>query len=147
MLENIKKKYSDLTLDELYSILKLRNEIFIVEQKCYYNDIDNIDKESLHFFNKKDGEVISYLRIYRDKNHHIGRVLVDKNHRGNGVSTRLMQEAIDYIFKELKEVEIEIEAQNYLLNFYKKLGFIEISEVYLLDDIPHIKMVLKNSLI
>lgn len=139
------KKYSELTKDELYNILRLRNQIFIVEQKCYYEDIDNLDKDSIHIFTKENDNIISYLRIFKeDGNYHMGRVLVKEENRKNGLSRKLLKYAIEYIFNELKEEKIIIEAQDYLKEFYKSMGFVEKSEVYLLDNIPHLIMELNK---
>lgn len=139
------KNYSELTKDELYNILRLRNQIFIVEQKCYYEDIDNLDKDSIHIFTKENDNIISYLRIFKeDGNYHMGRVLVKEENRKNGLSRKLLKYAIEYIFNELKEEKIIIEAQDYLKEFYKSMGFVEKSEVYLLDNIPHLIMELNK---
>ncbi|MBP2025540.1 GNAT family N-acetyltransferase [Peptoniphilus stercorisuis] len=139
------KNYNELTKDELYNILRLRNQIFIVEQKCYYEDIDNLDKDSIHIFKKENDNIISYLRIFKeDGNYHMGRVLVKEENRKNGLSRKLLKYAIEYIFNELKEEKIIIEAQDYLKEFYKSMGFVEKSEVYLLDNIPHLIMELNK---
>lgn len=139
------KNYNELTKDELYNILRLRNQIFIVEQKCYYEDIDNLDKDSIHIFTKENDNIISYLRIFKeDGNYHMGRVLVKEENRKNGLSRKLLKYAIEYIFNELKEEKIIIEAQDYLKEFYKSMGFVEKSEVYLLDNIPHLIMELNK---
>lgn len=139
------KSYDELLKEELYSILRLRNQIFIVEQKCYYEDIDNIDKESFHIFMKEEEEIVAYLRIFKEKeNYHMGRVLVKEEYRKSGYARKLLNYSIDYIFNELKENKIAIEAQDYLRDFYKSLGFVEKSEVYLLDNIPHLMMELNK---
>jgi ElaA protein len=142
------KKFKELNVEELYKILALRNEVFIVEQKCAYLDCDSKDKNSYHLFAKKNGEIIAYLRIlekgvsYDETS--IGRVTVSKNYRGKGISRDMMIKAIDFIEHNLNENEIKIQAQSYLLNFYKSLGFNEISNVYLEDNIPHIDMLYKK---
>lgn len=138
------KNFTELTLTELYSILRLRNQIFIVEQECYYEDIDEVDKTAKHIFIKENEEIAAYIRIYKDKEYHIGRVLVRKDMRNKGYSRKLMEYGIDYIFNNLKADLIEIEAQDYLKEFYKSLGFTETSDIYLLDNIPHLQMKLKK---
>lgn len=138
----ILKEFSELTVPELYSILKLRSEVFVVEQECVYQDIDNNDQISKHLFIKDKDEVIGYVRIvlYKDKTS-IGRVVVHKDHRHNGYAISLMNYAIDYIYTKLDKKEIVISAQKYLTNFYQSLGFNQVGETYLEDDIPHIKMI------
>ena len=118
------KKFKELSIEELYKILALRNEVFIVEQECAY----------LRILEKG----VSYDKMS------IGRVVVNKNYRGKGISRDMMIKAIDFIEHNLNENEIKIQAQAYLLNFYKSLGFNEISTVYLEDNIPHIDMLYKK---
>ncbi|MTI71945.1 MAG: GNAT family N-acetyltransferase [Firmicutes bacterium] len=147
-MEIIVKKYNDLTLDELYDILKIRTDIFVVEQNCPYPECDGKDKFSYHVIGKKNNEIIAYLRIlpkgisYKEVS--IGRVLVKKDHRGLELGKQIMKKAIKFIKEELKENFIRISAQKYLLNFYKSLGFTKESEVYLEDGIEHIEMLYKD---
>ncbi|MFX0549475.1 GNAT family N-acetyltransferase [Hathewaya histolytica] len=138
------KKFHELSTDEIYKILYLRNEVFIVEQNCAYQDCDGKDQKSYHLFCENDGEIIAYLRIlekgisYNEIS--IGRVVVNKTHRGSGLSREMLTKSIDFVNNELHENRIRISAQEYLRTFYKSLGFKEVSEVYLEDDIPHIEM-------
>ena len=138
------KNFNELTTDELYKILEVRNEVFIVEQKCAYQDCDNKDKNAYHLFSTENGNIVSYLRILEKgisyKEISIGRVLVANNYRGKSLAKEGMTRAIKFIENHLKETAIRISAQAYLINFYKNLGFKEVSEVYLEDDIPHIEM-------
>ena len=138
------KKYNELTTDEIYEILRVRNEVFVVEQKCPYQDCDSKDKSAYHLFSMEDGNIISYLRVLEKgisyKEISIGRVLVAKNARGKGLAKEGISKAINFIRNNLKEASIRISAQAYLISFYKTLGFSEVSEVYLEDDIPHIEM-------
>lgn len=142
------KKFKELNGEEVYKILELRNEVFIVEQECAYLDCDSKDKNSYHLFTEKNGEIIAYLRIlekgvsYDETS--IGRVAVHKNYRGKGISRKMMIKAIDFIEHNLNENEIKIQAQSYLINFYDSLGFDKISNVYLEDNIPHIDMLYKK---
>ena len=141
------KKFNELSGDELYEILKLRSEVFVVEQQCIYEDCDGKDKKSYHLFLKKDNEIILYLRILEKgvsyEEISIGRVLVSKKYRGKGLGKLMMRSAIDFIGNSLKEKEVRISAQKYLLEFYSNLKFVKVSDVYLEDDIPHVEMLYK----
>lgn len=139
------KKFEELNINEIYEILSTRSEVFVVEQKCPYQDIDFKDKNSYHLFAQEEGKIVAYLRILEKgisyEEISIGRVLITKDYRGKGISREMMLKAIDFIENNLNENKIKISAQAYLTNFYKSVGFIEVSEVYLEDDIPHIDMV------
>ncbi|MFI3210179.1 MAG: GNAT family N-acetyltransferase [Peptostreptococcaceae bacterium] len=139
------KKFDELNTKELYEILSLRNEVFVVEQNCPYQDIDSIDFNSYHIFLEKDDQIVSYLRIM-DKEVNgffvsIGRVLVKENFRKNNIANEMIKFAMNFIFDEMNESSIKLSAQTYLLDFYKNHGFIEISSVYKEDGIDHIDMV------
>jgi ElaA protein len=141
------KKFEQLSLDELYDILKMRSEIFVVEQECVYLDVDGKDKDVFHLFLKENNKILAYCRIlprgiaYEEAS--IGRVIVNRNFRKEKLGETLMTKAISYLKDVLKEKEIKIQAQAYLRSFYKKFGFQEISEEYLEDGIPHIDMKMK----
>jgi len=147
-MEWIIKTYDELTKDELYEIFKKRIDVFVVEQNCPYDEIDNRDKDSYHIFLKKDECIIAYLRILEPgvsfENASIGRVLVDKDYRGSGFAIEMMNKAIDFIVNNLRYNIIRISAQEYLIRFYENLGFEKVSNVYLEDDIPHVEMVYQN---
>lgn len=138
------KKFNELELHELYNILALRTEVFVVEQECPYQDCDGKDEQSYHLFCEEEGHIIAYLRVIEKGVSYaeisIGRVCVDKNYRGSGIAKDMMLKAIRFVRKELKENKIKIQAQAYLISFYKSLGFKEISKEYLEDGIPHINM-------
>ena len=142
------KKFSELSNNELYSILRLRNHVFIVEQKCPYDDIDGKDIKSQHLLLEDNGNLAGYLRILPKglsfPQPSIGRVLVKKEYRGGGFAREMMQNAIQFIQIKWNEKEIKISAQVYLKSFYKSLGFKEVSEPYLEDDIPHVDMFYKG---
>lgn len=142
------KCFDDLSLDELYNILQLRAEIFVVEQNCVYNDIDDLDKDAIHQFLKKDGEIIAYSRLLkpgtRFLDYSIGRVVVKKLERGTGLGRKMMQDAKDYILNEWKAPKIKISAQKYLQNFYEDLGFEIVTDEYLEDGIPHFGMIFQK---
>lgn len=142
------KSYDELSKDELYGILKKRIDIFVVEQDCPYEEIDNRDKQSYHIFLKRDENILAYLRILEPgisfEDASIGRVLVDKDERGKGFAHDMMDKAIDFIINNLRYNIIRISAQEYLINFYENLGFKKVSNIYLEDNIPHIEMVYKG---
>ncbi|WP_270304841.1 GNAT family N-acetyltransferase [Terrisporobacter petrolearius] len=142
------KKFNELNIEEIYKILALRNEIFIVEQDCPYLDCDDKDLNSYHLFLRENGEIVSYLRILEKGVSYdeisIGRVAVKKSYRGKGISRKMMQKAIEFIENNLSENTIKIQAQAYLLDFYSSLGFKAVSEEYLEDNIPHIDMIYKK---
>lgn len=140
----IVKKFEELTLEELYDILKLRNEVFIVEQNCVYQDVDDLDLKSTHLIYKNETSIIAYTRIIPsgiiDKYIHYGRVAVKKEFRGKGLADELIIES-DKIAKNLSnDTNVKISAQAYLINFYKKHSFKTFGEEYLEDGIPHIEM-------
>lgn len=144
-MEIIIKKFQELQLEELYDILRVRAEVFVVEQNCPYLDPDGKDKNSEHLILKENGEVVAYARILKPgisyEESSIGRVLVTEKFRGKSFGKKLVQEAIDYILQVWRERSIRISAQAYLLKFYGELGFKPVSEIYMEDDIPHIEMV------
>ncbi len=138
------KEFKELDTNEIYEILKLRSEVFIVEQQCVYQDIDGKDDSSYHLFALDKGMIAAYLRILEKGSSYneisIGRVLIAKNYRGKGLGRELMLKAIDFIDNTIKEDAIRISAQEYLVKFYRDLGFDIVSDVYLEDGIPHIEM-------
>lgn len=142
------KRFADLSLSELYDILLLRNQVFIVEQNCPYQDVDGKDAHGYHLFLKdSDGTICAYLRIL-DKGQtfdeiSIGRVIVRKDQRGAGLAKQMLFKAITFIHDQLQEHKIRIEAQAYLENFYTEIGFQPCSEIYLEDGIPHIEMMMQ----
>ena len=135
------KRFNELTVDEIYKILQLRNEVFVVEQNCPYQDIDGKDENSYHLFCKEDGKIIACLRILEKglsfDEISIGRVCVSKSFRGKNIAREMMKYAIKFIEEELGGKAIKIQAQSYLIDFYGSLSFKPISEEYLEDDIPH----------
>lgn len=142
------KKFNELNVEEIYKILALRNEVFIVEQECPYLDCDDKDLNSYHLFSEENGEIVAYLRILEKGVSYdeisIGRVAVKKSYRGKGISRKMMLKAIEFIENNLSENAIKIQAQAYLLNFYSSLGFKAVSQEYLEDNIPHIDMLYKK---
>ena len=138
------KPFEALSAAELYDILRLRSEVFVVEQNCVYLDIDGKDKLGLHLFGEFEGKIVGYSRLFKPgisfDNASIGRVVVDANYRDKNWGHELMQEAIIGIESHFGESRITIGAQLYLKKFYESHGFIQTSEMYLEDDIPHIEM-------
>jgi ElaA protein len=138
------KHFTELSLNELYDILRLRSEIFVVEQNCVYNDLDGLDKVAVHQFLRKDGEIIAYSRLLkpgtRFPEYSIGRVVVKQSERGTGLGNEMMEEAKKYIIKVWGATKIKISAQSYLQRFYENLGFEIVTEMYLEDGIPHYGM-------
>jgi ElaA protein len=139
------KAFKDLSVDEYFEILHLRIAVFVVEQDCPYQEVDEKDRQSFHLFGRSDkGEVIAVTRILPQgisyKEVSIGRVALKKEYRGKGIADILMEESFKFIGSEFGKVSIRISAQEYLLNYYTKHGFKKVGEMYLEDDIPHIEM-------
>ncbi|MDT0606288.1 GNAT family N-acetyltransferase [Croceitalea rosinachiae] len=139
------KTFDKLTTKELYGILQLRSEVFVVEQNCVYQDVDNKDYKAIHLIGQKANQVVAYTRVFKPGDYFektaIGRVVVKASERKYGYGKIIMQATLDYIEQDLKETQIELSAQTYLIKFYNSLGFLEEGIEYLEDDIPHIKMV------
>lgn len=140
------KKFEELTIKELYEILRVRSEVFVVEQNCVYQDCDNKDIGAYHLFAIENEKVIACLRILgKDVSYSeasIGRVLTSSNYRGTGIGKIAMIKAIDFMKNTLNEEKIKISAQEYAIPFYKGVGFEVISDVYLEDNIPHVEMLI-----
>lgn len=138
------KKYNELTLDELYEILKLRVDVFVVEQECPYHEIDDKDKGAYHLFLKDEDGIQAYLRVL-DKGvsfeeASVGRVIAIKRHCG--LATKILSEGIKVAVEKFNADKIKIEAQTYARGLYEKQGFKQSSEEFLEDGIPHIYMTL-----
>jgi ElaA protein len=140
------KKFEELTPAELYAIMQLRNEVFVVEQNCVYQDADNKDQKSFHFMGWDNTTLVAYTRIipqgisYTEAS--IGRVVSSPKYRGTGAGRTLMQLSINNTFKLFNCNAIKIGGQLYLKKFYESLGFVQCSDQYLEDNIPHIEMIL-----
>lgn len=141
------KYFRDFSIDELYAVLQLRSEVFVVEQDCVYQDLDFKDQKALHVLGYKNDILIAYTRCFKPGDYFdkasIGRVLVKENERKFKYGHVLMQQSITAIKQEFNEVTIEISAQTYLKKFYESHGFFQIGEGYLEDNIPHIRMIKK----
>lgn len=138
------KAFNALNNSELYSILQLRSEVFVVEQNCAYQDMDGTDQKSLHLFGVENGNILAYARLIPPGISYevasIGRVVVSPSIRKKGAGKELMKQAILETKTQFKTENITISAQEYLKSFYNELGFKESGDGYLEDNIPHIKM-------
>ncbi len=138
------KSFETLTVQELYDILRLRSEIFVVEQNCVYLDLDGKDKKALHLFGIFEDKIVAHARLLKPGisfvHASIGRVTVDSNYRDRKWGNDLMRQAIAGVLHHYGETQITIGAQLYLKKFYESHGFVQTSEMYLEDDIPHIQM-------
>ena len=147
MLDITTKTFQELTTQELYDILQLRSEVFVVEQDCVYQDIDGKDQKALHVLGYKNNVVVAYTRIFKPGDYFekasIGRVVVSKKERQHKYGYDIMEASIQAIKEHYNETNIKISAQCYLNKFYNNLGFKAIGEDYLEDGIPHIAMVYK----
>ena len=145
MLDISAKTFQQLSLNELYYILQLRSEVFVVEQDCVYQDVDGKDQKALHIIGKKGDKIVGYTRVFKPgdyfKESSIGRVVVSKNERHLNYGEQLMKASIEAIEANFNTKEIKLSAQKYLEKFYNNLGFITEGEPYLEDGIPHIAMV------
>ena len=140
------KSFKELDSIELYEILKLRAEVFVIEQDCNYLDLDGQDYSAYHLYDKKEGQIISYARLYESKEYcPIGRVLTSISVRREGYGIHLMNEAINQCKLLYPNKDIVISAQEYLLKFYGDFGFVAEGERYFEDNLPHFKMRIKLS--
>lgn len=140
------KTFAELTPDELYAILRLRSEVFVVEQNCIFLDMDNKDQKSHHLMGWRDGALVGYSRLlgsgisYVESS--IGRVVTSPAARGLGVGRDLLNKSIETLYRLYGKQPIRIGAQCYLIEFYESFGFVQKGEIYLEDGIEHIEMLL-----
>lgn len=139
------KNFDELNIDELYKILQLRAEVFVVEQDCVYQDIDGKDQKALHIMGWKETVLVAYTRCFKGGYYFdeaaIGRVIVKDNFRKFGYGHQIMKTSITEIEKRYNTNQIKLSAQQYLTRFYETHGFQQTGEGYLEDGIPHIAMV------
>ena len=146
MIEWSLKRFDELSPQELYAVLQLRNEVFVVEQNCVFQDADNLDQPSWHLMGFSDGNLVAYTRLvpagaaYKEPS--IGRVVTSPLVRRSGAGKQLMQRSIEEVYRLFGRQPIRIGAQLYLKKFYEGFGFRQVSEVYLEDGIEHIYMIL-----
>jgi ElaA protein len=142
-METVVKHFSELTLNELYEILKLRAAVFVVEQNCAYQDLDEVDKDAYHVYIKDEGRIVAYLRVVdKDKRLDevsVGRVISLK--RRIGLGSKLMKVGLQTAKEKYGATVVKVGAQTYAKPFYEGCGFKQISGEYLEDGIPHIYMI------
>jgi len=145
MINWITKRFEELTVHELYSILRLRSEVFVVEQNCVFQDMDNKDQSSYHLMGWEKDVLIAYTRLVPPGVSYemasIGRVITSQSARGSGIGKLLVEKSIDEAERLFGKAPIKIGAQLYLREFYQSLGFIQSSDVYDEDGIDHIEMI------
>ena len=138
----VAKYFHELTTKELYELLKARAEIFVVEQECVYQDLDDVDYRSLHVFYECDEKVVAYLRAFEKEDEgnvgQMGRVLSMEH--GKGLGGKILKDGMKLVKEKMKPDSIYIEAQCYATGFYEREGFIICSEEFLEDGIPHVQM-------
>ena len=141
------RNFDSLTPHELYAILRLRSEVFVVEQTCIFLDMDNNDQQCYHLMGWQDDLLYAYTRLvppglsYAEAS--IGRVVTSPAARGNGIGKTLIEKSIEEVFKLYGKGPIKIGAQRYLKKFYRSFGFEQIGDIYEEDGIDHIKMIRK----
>ena len=144
-MQTIVKSFSELTTQELYQLLQLRSEVFVLEQACAYQDVDGNDQQALHLMGYEGAALVAYARIFPPGTYMdqacVGRVVVKDTHRGKALGIQLMKAAIDTVYNRYNISEIALSAQTHLTKFYTDLGFQPVGEEYLEDGIPHILMV------
>jgi ElaA protein len=137
-----KKAFRELTLDELYELLRVRSEVFVVEQDCVYQDMDGDDQDSIHLWLTVGDKVVALARVCPAGTHmkevSIGRVVTTE--RGKGYGKQIMLRAIDAAIEYFNAKHIDLEAQQYAKGFYESVGFRQSSDTFMLDGIPHIRM-------
>ena len=137
-----KKTFQELTTDELYELLRVRSEVFVVEQNCVYQDLDYDDQQAIHLWLTQGDTVVALARVCPAGTHmkevSIGRVITTE--RGKGFGRQIMLHAIDAAVEHFHATLIDIEAQEYAKGFYEEVGFRQSSDTFMLDGIPHIKM-------
>ncbi|WP_452221637.1 GNAT family N-acetyltransferase [Lacinutrix salivirga] len=145
MLKIQTKTFKELTTIELYDLLQLRSQVFVVEQDCVYQDIDGKDQKALHVIGFKNDKVVAYTRIFKPGDYFklasIGRVVVAETERQHNYGYAIMNASIEAIQTQYKHSKIKISAQCYLKKFYNNLDFFEVGEEYLEDGIPHVAMI------
>ena len=133
--------FNKIETTDWHGILKLRSEIFVLEQACVFVDPDVQDKSSLHLFVKSGHEIVGYARAFKDEIWHIGRIISDRNHREKGMASALLNSSIQHITSKEKDPIIELSAQVYLSDYYTSKSFKPSGKMYLEDGIPHLRMV------
>lgn len=137
-------RFDELTARTLYEVLKLRVDVFVVEQNCPYPELDDLDQQSIHLLYSENNEVLAYARLVPANVKYdlpsIGRVIVRKDARGRGLAKELLERSVDYILTEWQAPAIQLQGQVYLQEFYQSFGFEPVSDSYDEDGIPHVDM-------
>ena len=140
--------FDSISKEELYDVLSLRQRVFIIEQDCFYEDLDYSDQDANHLLLYQDNKLIGYSRVFPPGIKYyaasIGRIVTDLDYRGKGYGKSITHESIQFLKNNFPESDITISAQYRLVDFYENLGFETEGNVYLEDDIDHIKMTLKS---
>ena len=143
-MDIIVKSFEELNLHELYQLLRLRSEVFVVEQDCVYQDVDGKDEKALHVLGFEKDKLVAYTRIFPPGVYFseaaIGRVVVDQKMRKNALGHEILKASIEAVEKRFNTRKIKLSAQTYLTKFYEQHGFHQTGEGYLEDGIPHIAM-------
>ncbi|RLA03873.1 MAG: GNAT family N-acetyltransferase [Gammaproteobacteria bacterium] len=143
-------QFQDLSNDQLYQLLKLRQDVFILEQQCFYPDMDDLDSDCIHLLGYQNNELVAYLRLIPAEFHDsgniaLGRIIAKSTQRGSGLGKAMMTEAMDYLQKHFPEQDVQMSAQDHLQKFYNNFGFSSVAEAYDEDGIPHIMMLYQHS--
>lgn len=135
--------FQALSLETLYAILRLRAEVFVVEQESIYQDVDNLDQKAMHILKRNNGRLVGYARILAYDEHAMsfGRIVTASDYRRTGLGKELMDDILSYLNGHYPQMPIAITAQNYLRAFYSQYGFAVEGEVFIMDGLPHVKMV------
>ena len=145
MINWVTKTFNELSVQELYAILRLRSEVFVVEQNCVFQDMDNKDQSCYHLMGWENNVLVAYTRLVPPGISYemasIGRVITSQSARGSGIGKLLMEKSIDEAQGLFGKTPIKIGAQLYLREFYQSLGFVQSSDVYDEDGIDHIEMI------
>lgn len=140
------KSTNELTAQELLTILQARTAVFVVEQACPYQEVDEADRDAVHVCLEENGELKAYARILTEGDRILfGRVLVVKKYRGQQLGREIVEKTLKEIEHRYPSQPVFISAQAHLVDFYRSFGFEQNSEIYLEDEIPHIEMLLQNT--
>ncbi|MBR1974530.1 MAG: GNAT family N-acetyltransferase [Clostridia bacterium] len=142
-MKTVIKRFDELSGEEVYNILKVRSAVFVVEQNCVYQDLDDVDKEAYHVYMEDEGQIVAYLRVV-DKGKRldevsVGRVISLK--RRCGLGSKLMKVGLQVAQEKFHAKKVKVGAQVYAKPFYESVGFVQCSEEYLEDGIPHVYMI------
>lgn len=149
-MQFIKKPFDALSLNELYALLRLRAEVFVLEQQCFYQDLDQLDSHAWHLWYTDENQIpLAYARVLQIDIPYpgyisIGRVVTNQSSRKSGLGRKIMQDALELSTDQFPGIPIKIMAQSYLESFYQSFGFVTKSEEFLEDGIPHIYMILEK---